>query len=106
ASATAAFACSAIERVIGSLPAMSTPPVSISRKRLPFHSQTSSLRSRVTPGVSCTTAARDSVNRFTNVDFPTFGKPTIATVPSRGELEVHPWPPPLLLAPFLLLARL
>src|SRR5204862_333937 len=53
-------------------------------KRLPFHSQTSSLRSRVTPGVSCTTAARDSVSRLTSVDLPTFGKPTIATVPSSA----------------------
>src|SRR6266516_198622 len=41
----------------------------------------SSLRSRVTPGVSWTTAARVPVSRFTSVDLPTFGKPTIATVP-------------------------
>ena len=61
---------------------MSTPPVSISRNRLPFHSHTSSLRSRVTPGVSCTTAARVPVSRLTSVDLPTFGKPTIATVPT------------------------
>src|SRR3954466_8436991 len=60
---------------------MSTPPVSISRKRWSRHSQISSLRSRVTPGVSWTTAARDPVSRFTSVDFPTLGKPTIATVP-------------------------
>jgi len=58
--------------------------VSISRNRLPFHSQTSSFRSRVTPGVSCTTAARDSVRRLTSVDLPTFGKPTIATVPNKS----------------------
>ena len=63
---------------------MSTPPVSISRNRFPFHSQTSSLRSRVTPGVSCTTAARVPLSRFTSVDLPTFGKPTIATVPIRA----------------------
>ena len=50
ASAIAARACSAIERVIGVWSAMSTPPVSISRKRWPFQSQTTSLRSRVTPG--------------------------------------------------------
>src|SRR4051794_6735488 len=60
---------------------MSTPPVSIRRKRWFRHSQISSLRSRVTPGVSWTTAARDPVSRFTSVDFPTLGKPTIATVP-------------------------
>ena len=44
------------------------------------------MRSRVTPGVSCTTAARLWVSRLISVDLPTFGKPTIATVPaiSRG----------------------
>ncbi len=66
------------------LEAMSTPPVSISRKRLPAHSQTSSLRSRVVPLVSWTTAARVEVSRLISVDLPTFGKPTIATVPSRS----------------------
>ena len=39
ASAIAARACSAIERVIGVGSAMSTPPVSISRKRCPFQSR-------------------------------------------------------------------
>src|SRR5579859_6260279 len=63
---------------------MSTPPVSTSTKRFPVHSQTSSFRSRVTPGISCTTAARVSVSRLTSVDLPTFGKPTIATAPSSG----------------------
>ena len=48
----------------------------------PFQSARSSLRSRVTPGVSCTTAARVWVSRLTSVDLPTFGKPTIATVPA------------------------
>ena len=69
--------------VIGVGSAMSTPPVSTSTKRLPVHSQTSSLRSRVTPGISCTTAARVSVRRLTSVDLPTFGKPTIATAPQE-----------------------
>src|SRR5205823_5178647 len=76
----------AIFRVRSSLPAMSTPPVSISRKRLPDHSQTSSLRSRVVPLVSCTTAARELVSRLTSVDLPTFGNPTIATVPISWSL--------------------
>ncbi len=84
ASSTASRAWSAIERVISLLSAMSMPPVSITRKRRPRHSTTSSFRSRVTPGVSCTTAARVAVNRFTSVDLPTFGKPTIATVPIRS----------------------
>ena len=32
-------------------------------------------------GSSSTTLVREPVSRFTNVDFPTFGKPTTATVP-------------------------
>ena len=84
ASATASRACCAIARVSGVWSAMSTPPVSTSTKRLPVHSQTSSLRSRVTPGISWTTAARVSVSRLTSVDLPTFGKPTIATAPISG----------------------
>ena len=71
-------------RVIGEASAISTPPVSISRNREPAHSQTSSLRSRVTPGVSWTTAARVPVSRLTSVDLPTFGKPTTATVPASS----------------------
>ena len=54
----------------------------MSRNWTPFQSQRSSLRSRVTPGVSWTTAWRDSVRRLISVDLPTFGKPTIATVPA------------------------
>ena len=83
ASAMATRACSAIARVSGEESPMSTPPVSISRKCLPFQSQTSSFRSRVTPEVSCTTAARVLVSRLTSVDLPTFGKPMIATRPSE-----------------------
>ena len=60
---------------------MSTPPVSISRNCSPFHSAISSLRSRVVPWVSCTTAWRVEVSRLISVDLPTLGKPTIATVP-------------------------
>ena len=51
----------------------STPPVSISLKVRPFHSQSSSLRSRVTPGRSCTTASRVPVRRLISEDLPTFG---------------------------------
>src|SRR5207253_1514335 len=54
------------------------------------HSQISSFRSRVTPGVSCTTAARVPVSRFTIVDLPTFGKPTIATVPMSSCSDIGP----------------
>ena len=53
-------------------------PVSISVSDRPFQSVWSSLRSRVTPGSSCTTASRDWVRRLTSEDLPTFGYPTIA----------------------------
>ncbi len=56
ASRIAARACFAISGLKTSVARSSTPPVSIRRKWTPFHSQTSSLRSRVTPGVSWTTA--------------------------------------------------
>ena len=73
ASAMAAWACSRIDPAIGSASMKSMPPVSISVKRRPFHSQASSLRSRVTPGRSCTTASREPLSRFTSEDLPTFG---------------------------------
>ncbi len=88
ASPIAVRACTAICFVTGLGSAMSTPPVSISRKRSPFHSQTSALRSRVVPWTESTTAARVAVSRLMSVDLPTFGKPTIATVPSERRLQL------------------
>ena len=38
-----------------------------------FHSQAISLRSRVIPARSCTTASREPVSRLTSEDLPTFG---------------------------------
>ena len=73
ASASAARAWSWIETESGSSSPRSTPPVSISVNVRPFQSVWSSLRSRVTPGRSCTTASRDCVSRLTSDDFPTFG---------------------------------
>ena len=58
ASSTAARACSAIRCVIADSSATSIPPVSTRTKRERPHSHTSSFRSRVTPGVSWTTAVR------------------------------------------------
>ena len=40
------------------------------------------MRSRVTPGVSSTIASRRPRNRLISVDFPTFGRPKIATIGS------------------------
>ena len=82
ASSTASRACAAICFPNGPESMRSTPPVSMSRNVVPDHSQRSSLRSRVTPGVSWTTAVRVAVRRLISVDLPTFGKPTIATVPA------------------------
>ena len=73
ASASAARAWSWIETASGSSSSRSTPPVSISVNVRPFQSVSSSLRSRVMPGRSCTTASRDCVRRLTSEDLPTFG---------------------------------
>ena len=67
----------------GSVSSRSTPPVSISAKRRPFQSVASSLRSRVIPDRSCTTASRDWVRRLTSEDLPTFGYPTTAIFLTR-----------------------
>ncbi len=53
--------------------AASTPPVSTRTNSRPFQSHGISFRSRVTPGVSSTTALREPVSRLTRVDFPAFG---------------------------------
>ncbi len=65
-----------------SLPPGIQPPVSTSRKGTPCHSASTSLRSRVTPGFSSTMATRLPTMRFTRVDLPTLGRPTMATVGS------------------------
>ena len=58
----------------------SQPPVSIIINLRPPHSHSYCTRSRVTPGVSSTIASRRPMKRFINVDFPTFGRPKIATI--------------------------
>ena len=66
--------------------ATSQPPVSIKIKRRPFHSASYFTRSRVTPGVSSTIASLLPIIRFTNVDFPTFGRPITATLGKPNKL--------------------
>ncbi len=61
-------------------PAASQPPVSMMEKGTPDHSAESSLRSRVTPFSSSTTAARAPTMRFTNDDLPTLGRPATTTM--------------------------
>src|SRR3954470_7747369 len=79
-SASAWRACDCTARARSSSSSRSTPPVSTSTKRRPFHSVSISLRSRVTPDCSWTTASRVPVRRLTSVDLPTLGKPTMATL--------------------------
>ena len=55
------------------------PPVSTRRNSRACHSATTSLRSRVTPAFSSTIASRRPTMRLNSVDFPTFGRPTMAT---------------------------
>ena len=60
--------------------AVSKPAVSHTRKRRGPRRPTPSRRSRVTPGSASTMAARRPTRRLNRVDFPTLGRPTIATV--------------------------
>ena len=61
-------------------PPASQPPVSMMEKGTPDHSAESSLRSRVTPCSSSTTAARGPTMRFTSEDLPTLGRPATTTI--------------------------
>jgi len=56
------------------------PPVSTSVKCFPLWITACSLRSRVVPGVWCTSARFCPIIRLKIVDFPTLGRPSIATV--------------------------
>ena len=54
------------------------PAVSTKRSGPSSVSITVSIESRVVPGSSCTTARSSPTRRLNSVDFPTFGRPTIA----------------------------
>src|SRR5512143_4255326 len=58
------------------------PPVSMRRNERPSYSTGSATRSRVIPGWSNVMARRFRAIRLKRVDFPTFGRPTSATVKS------------------------
>ena len=60
----------------------SRPAVSTTCTRLPRSMASPSLRSRVTPGVSLTMAARRPVSLLNSVDLPTFGRPAMTTTGS------------------------
>src|ERR1051325_6257783 len=61
------------------------PPVSTSQKRRPPHSASPKWRSRVVPACWETIASLPPRIRLKRVDFPTLGRPTIATVPACWE---------------------
>src|SRR5512137_2394564 len=56
------------------------PPVSIMSKITLLHSASAARRSRVVPGTSSTMARRSPAKRLKSVLFPTFGRPTKATI--------------------------
>ena len=74
----ASSACILICSKIISFEYGSIPPVSIIVKVFPHHSPSAKIRSRVTPGVSSTIDMRFPAILLNNVDFPTFGLPTMA----------------------------
>ena len=64
--------------------ASSSPAVSISRTMRPRNCASASLLSRVTPGVSATSAMRRPASRLNRVDLPTLGRPAMTTIGSLG----------------------
>ena len=54
----------------------------VTRTRRPRSSASASLRSRVTPGVSATSAVRRPTSRLNSALLPTFGRPAITTTGS------------------------
>src|SRR5690242_17709623 len=80
ASSMAIFTCFLISLSNTSSELATNPPVSTTLKVFPFQSATPYCRSRVTPLSSSTIAFRCSSRRLNRVDFPTFGRPTIAMV--------------------------
>src|SRR5690242_20241575 len=59
------------------------PPVSTTVNATPRQSESARIRSLVVPGMSEVTALRSPTRRLNNVDFPTFGLPTRATIGLR-----------------------
>src|SRR5688572_5929307 len=65
------------------------PPVSINSKCRPSCSAVPWMRSRVMPGSSPTIARRFPVIRLKRVDFPTLGLPTMTTVGTAVDMNLH-----------------
>ena len=73
-------ACSLICERITSLLSGSIPPVSINVKALSSHVTSAYILSLVTPGVSFTIEICCPAKPLNNVDLPTLGLPTTATI--------------------------
>ncbi len=80
ASSTAVSTCCRIAWSIGACESGTRPPVSTSQNFRPFHSPSPKCRSRVVPASADTIAFRPPWMRLKSVDFPTLGRPTMATV--------------------------
>ena len=79
ASSTAINTCLRISSSKISSEFTTQPPVSTTENSRPSHSDFPYWRSRVVPASSLTIACLVLVRRLNNVDFPTLGRPTIAT---------------------------
>src|SRR6266851_596839 len=84
ARASSVWACMRAASEAGA--ASSRPAVSITRKHRSAIRPSPSRRSRVTPGISSTRASRRPTSRLNSVDFPTFGRPRMATAMLIGVL--------------------
>jgi hypothetical protein len=85
ASAIAVSVCSCIRAVSEPLAPSSRPAVSISVNSRSPRRPWPSRRSRVTPGVSSTSASFCPTSRLNSVDFPTLGRPMIAMVKDMSD---------------------
>src|SRR5665648_30816 len=77
---TASSACSLICESITSFVFVSIPPLSINANLIPHHSASAYILSLVTPGVSSTMDTLRPTILLKNVDLPTLGLPTTATI--------------------------
>lgn len=60
------------------------PAVSSSVTGTPRTATEASTMSRVVPGIAATMARSLRLHAFSRLDFPTFGRPTMATLPAAG----------------------
>ena len=86
----AASTCASIAGCMVLCASSPIPPVSTNTTWLSPNEQVVSRRSTVTPGLSPTMALRLPSKRLNKVDFPTFGRPTIAITGRRSGFIATP----------------